>query len=172
MDLGIAILGIVLIAIFVLPILIISRNSNRVVTLPIEMINGYAASNNCIISQFDALSDKLIGVDKENLKLFFIRKKQDSFQESLIDLTEVKKCQVLRKNKLIKHQEAKDSVLQKIDLTFFYFDSKRKNSLLNMYDAADDRFSIYNDSQLADKWERIVSALIESSQKASKTIKS
>lgn len=173
MDLGIIITGVILTLVFVLPIMLIAKSSKSGDNQSLKVLNDLAAVNNCKISQFETSKHKIIGMDEDNLKVFFIRKNPDGIKEKVINLAEIKKCQVISSNKMIKHKEGSYKVIDRVELAFTYNDINRKNSILDCYNANYDNFIINGEFQLAEKWEKIINNILnKESQKIKKAFAS
>jgi len=152
MDLEITLIGAILLTLFVLPIIIVSRNSNGNEKETLKRLHTLALNNNCSISEFEILKHIIMGLDTKNRKLFFIRKKSIGFEEQVISLSEIKECQVLSKNKSKKEHGLSDKTVEKIELSFTYFDRKKPNSKVEIYNEDVDLFMAGNEFQFADKW--------------------
>lgn len=160
MNLGITIMGVILILLFILPIIIVSRNAKSSVKKSSKLLNDLAANNNSSISQFEILNNKIIGIDNQNLKLFFIKKTTDGFQEKVINLVEIKKCQVLSINKKINNKEGGYKITEKIELSFIYADIKKQKQIFDFYNVEYDNFMINGEFNFAEKWEKIINGIL------------
>ena len=160
MDFGTTIVGAVLILICILPIIFIIRSSKKGEKELLKVLNDLAAKNYCTIMQFDRLNYKIIGIDKEKFKLFFIRKNPDGFQEKVIDLVGIKKCQILSSNRSIKNKEGNYEVIEKVELAFTHKDKNRQKIILDYYNADYDSFMINGEFQFAEKWGKIINSIL------------
>ncbi len=160
MDLGITLIGVIIILLFILPIIIVTRNSKSGDKKSLKRINDLATISNSSISQFEILNNKIIGIDNDNLKLFFSRKTTEGFQENVINLAEIKKCQILSFNKKINNIEGSYKVTEKIELSFTYFDINKQKQILDCYNIEYDNFMINEEFKFAEKWEKIINNIL------------
>lgn len=160
MDLGVTLIGVVLMLLFLLPIIIVSRNSKGDEKKTVKALNALATKTNCSISEFGILKQIIIGVDTNNLKLFFMRKTSEGFQEQIINLSEIKECQVLSINKSKKNKGMNNNIVDRVELSFTCFNSKKQNSTLAIYNVDVDRFMTGNEINFAEKWKKTINKIL------------
>jgi hypothetical protein len=156
MDLSIALIAIVTIAAFVVPILLVSRakklRDKRFLQLLIEM----ARKTNNTISEYENFNNTAIGIDKNAFRLFFTRKTNAGDGAQLIDLKEVLRCRVVNTSNSVSRKENSYTVIEKIQLAFTYRDKNKPDTTMEFYNNDHDSLTISGELQIAEKWARII----------------
>lgn len=156
MDLGITVIGIVIVFICALPI-ILSVVNNRKKRKKIEQsLFKFATQNNCQISNYGTNNNVTIGVDESNQMLFFIKKLKDKENLQHINLSEVKKCRIVNTTKKVKNVDSNFNVVEKIELGFTFIDHKKEETLLNFYSHSNDGTMFTGDLRFLEKWCKLI----------------
>ena len=127
MDIKTAILGIVLIAISVFPIVLISRSGKKQKNSMIKSIKRIANQNNCEINFHEICSDFIIGIDDNKNHVFFYKKSNENIIEEVVNLAHYKSCQVEKKKRALKGSN-NFLELEKLELLFLP-NSNEKNTI-------------------------------------------
>jgi hypothetical protein len=156
MNLGTTIFILVLILSIALPILFVNRKKRQKEKQFIQMLSDLAENDKCIISEYDLWNNKIIGIDPQAHKLFFIKKMTETTETKVINLLEIKKCKVVNTNRNIISKDSSQNVIDKLEITFSYPDQKSTDTILEFYSTDCDSLIINKELQLIEKWSDIV----------------
>lgn len=156
MDLGAAIVGIVIIGICVIPFVFISANSRKRKERLLQGLFGYAEKNNSKISQYDLWNTSTIGMDDTALRIFFTRKVKDTETRQMIHLAEVQKCRVINSGRSVNTASGTNKVIEKLELAFTFRDKSKPETVLEFYNTDSDSLTLTGELQLTEKWNKIV----------------
>lgn len=124
----------------------------------IKELLDFAAEIGCTITVYDIWGDTRIGVDREKRYLFFIRRFDDSFFKTAIDINNVSVCKMTNVSHAVGDGKERQLVIDKILLSFI-FKREKTDTNLEFYDSEKDGMQITDELQLAEKWEGIVNSL-------------
>lgn len=161
MNFGIAIIGIVLIIIGGIPIFLVNNNSKKKEKQSLKILNDLATNYKCTITQFDILNKKIIGIDKVNFWVFFVKSIDDHHIQQAVNLADVKKCQLVNSGSTFKSSEGSYKVTNKVELTFHLFEQAKIKTVFEWYNAETDNFMITGELQLAENWEKIINETLK-----------
>lgn len=160
MDIKNAIIGFVLVAIFILPLVYLVNMQKNKDKKILKSFNAVAKKFNVSITKSEIWnSGYCIGIDDSNKKLLYFYKKNGKEESTLIDLSEVKKCKSSNINRNVKTKSGNIYVIDRIELVFSYKDSSIADKALMFYSAVDD-MTLSNELQLAEKWQNAISSLM------------
>lgn len=161
MNFGIIIIGIILVIIGVVPVILINNNYKKGEKKSMKALNDLAAKSNCTITQFDLLNKRTIGIDRINRKLFFIKSFSSQNVEREIDLSKIKKCQIINTSRTVKNKDGNYKITEKIELEFTNIDNAKRAAQIEWFDVANDNFMLSNDYQLIEKWEKLINTYLK-----------
>lgn len=160
MDLEVTIIGVFLMLLFLLPIIIVSRNSKSDEKKTVKALYALAANTNCSISQFEILRQIIMGIDTKNSKVFFIRKTSNSLQEQVINLSDIKECKVVSFSKSKKTKGLNNNTVDSVELSFIGLNSKKQNFIFDIYNADKDRYMTGDEIKFAEKWKNSINKIL------------
>ena len=160
MDIKNAIIGFVLVAIFILPLVyLVNMQKNKDKKL-LKSFHAAAKKFSVTISKNEVWnSGYCIGIDDTNSKILYFYKKHGKEESTLIDLTEVKKCRTSNINRNVKTKAGNIYVIDRIELVFSYKDTATTDKSLIFYSAVDD-MTLNNELQLAEKWQNTINSAV------------
>jgi hypothetical protein len=160
MDIKNAIIGFVLVAIFILPLVyLVNMQKNKDKKLQKHFL-AEAKKFNVSISKSDVWnSGYCIGIDDTNSKLLYFYKKLGKEESTLIDLSEVKKCKTSNINRNVKTKAGNIYVIDRIELVFSYKDTAIADKPLMFYSAEDD-MTLSDELQLVEKWQKTINSVL------------
>ena len=91
MDLETSIIGIIIVAICILPFIIIGFNNSKKRKKTLQHLSDTAKNNNCTIEKSEFWHLTAIGIDQSNKMLFFTRRTDDTAIYKTIDLSQIQK---------------------------------------------------------------------------------
>lgn len=160
MKTGTLIIGIMVILAIAIPIALLSIKNNKRKKEFMQKLNDYAKKNNCVISESDHWNTTLIGIDKMAGKLFYIKSRPDAIIERTISLDEIQKCRIINTSRTVKAQDQSNTVIDKLELAFTYYDKNRSEEVLEFYNNVFDGLALNDELMLLDKWLEIVKTSI------------
>lgn len=167
MDLGSAIVGIVILLAIATPFVLLNFNSNKKRRLIVRSLTDFAEKNNCRISQFESWNNAIIGIDDQANQLFFIRIGKDNLTNQHIDLHQVIKCQMQNSVRTINYREGHTKVIDIIKLGLSLKDKNQPPVFLECYNAQTDNLTLSGELQIAEKWCKIIEQKITGAPKSS-----
>jgi hypothetical protein len=105
------------------------------------------------LSEHQLWNNILIGVNKMEGKLFFLRKQKERELFKMIDLSRINRCQLLTSNK--------NMIINQIMLSFISFDQIDSPTVLEIYNSKTDKIILPGELQFAIRWENIANLIIE-----------
>ena len=112
----------------------------------------------------ESWGNSFIGLDATNKTLIFAKVFDGVVSVDNIDLNEVLNVKVIKKTHLVKSNNKKESVLERMDLEISFLDDHREPKVLNFYDIE----SVYiEDYELrrAEKWNAAINGAVATSLK-------
>ena len=160
--------SIIILAIVSLIVLIKRRNRIRKKNL-FSVLQSFAKENNSEISSCDQWDKTLIGIDTSEINsLFFIRTISDTEFREVINLSEVKKCRLIKTERTEFYHKENVNVIDKIELVFSFFDTPKPDIRLEFYNTDYDKLTLSGELQLAQKWSETVASILVSIQNLEK----
>lgn len=152
--------SITILAIIFLILFIQKRNKKRGKEI-LSVLQSFAKDNNGEISSYDRWDKTLIGIDNSEInKLFFIRTISDKEFREVINLSEVKKCRLIKTERIVRYNKENVSVIDKIELIFSFVSTHKPDIALEFYNNEYDSLTLSGQLQLAQKWSGIVEAIL------------
>ena len=131
MKISILIIGLVLLAIYIVPTVILARFHMNSRKRFFKELFTLAKQRDCSISQHDYWNKTAIGIDKDYRSLFYISKTTNNDDMVTINLLEVLKCQIVKKRILFrKHLQVH---LSQIIITFFPYSQESYISFAELF---------------------------------------
>lgn len=156
MDLSSLIMGLFLLALFVLPFVLVGRSSKKKKNQLLDRLNELAQQQNCKIAKHDSCSNFIIGTDEKVNFLFFFKKSEEKEIAQSVQLNEVQKCTVLNTVKSLNGKEKGNSGSGKLVLSLLPVKKDSPELLLDFYNE-NDRVQLSDELILINKWNEIVS---------------
>jgi len=136
-----------------------SKNSHK------SLIKSAILKHNLKISQTESWACYYIGIDEFQKKLIFLNFKGKEVQEQIIDIKNVKDCQIIEKRKFFKIKDKQDSVLEHLHLLF----SLKEGEVLELvfYDSS---LNYNEDFELKriEKWKFLLTSIITQERSSKK----
>lgn len=148
MDLGITIIGIIIILTCILPFILNSIKKRKQHKKVIDNLSNIAKMNDATIEINEIWNQSAIGIDAKKKILFYSEKAEDDTTFKVLNLCEVQKCSV------VKFQDKHQS-LQRLDLTFDFFDKNKSEKSIAFYNE-NVTTSLVNELELIEKWNGII----------------
>ena len=152
MDTSTIIIGLIMVALCALPFILSSTNRKSSEQTIKKAIFELAQKNNTSILQNDFWYKTAIGINTTNYQLFFYRKTKDLETSEIIDLSNYKKCSVIKLNDNSNHIDVLQLVLAPNT-------TKNKEVILDFYNSEYNP-QLNGEVQLIEKWSKIINETI------------
>jgi hypothetical protein len=159
MNLEITIIGIILSAICIVPLVIMHYNRTKKENKRLQYLNDIAIQHNCKISKHEFCGDFVIGIDESRNFVFFFKNKNEDIISQFVDLSDIKTCKVIKNTKTIKTENENVIIIERLELSFL---PTNKNKLETRFEFYDNEINnqLSGELQLIDKWEEQINNLI------------
>jgi hypothetical protein len=158
MDTSAIMIGIVTLLICVVPLILMRNSKKRKEKEVKEAIAAIAAKSNSKVEESHGWNNTLIGIDRLNSKLFFIKKLKDTKIEHTIDLSEIETCRVIHSQRNVVNGNY--SVTQKLELGLISRNRGKAEIQLEFYNLDYDSLTMTEELHLAEKWADIINTTI------------
>lgn len=151
MDINSTLIGIIIIAICVLPIIILSINKKRKNRKNRQLLIDFAKEKGCIIHQYEVCGNYLIGLDEVKNFVFF---KSENIQ--FVDLSEIKNCTIRNFSKRVEGKSGSYSIPDSLSLCFIPNNKNRSEECFEFFNS-DNNSQLVGELQSIEKWHKIIS---------------
>ena len=160
MDSGTLIVGAVLIALCILPVVIteISRK-NREKKL-FRLIKSEAEGQNCNITKFEHCCNNIIGLDEANKVLFFIKKRDSGIISRFADLKEIQNCKAQNLSGSSDNNGTDYQFTRKVELVLKPGIKNKPDVVIEIFDSEEGR-QLSGELQLAEKWSEMIRGILK-----------
>jgi len=154
MDITTAIIGLVMLGIFVVPIAILNAGSKKKAL--IAELKDLATQNEREIAEHDTGEQFAIGISSTKDQVFFIRKEAKEYQvfKSNIPLKLISDCVLHTQYRDNKSQHSNGKGLEKLEISFKSSSQKLNKTTWLLYDASSDKAD--NALELGEKWVSVI----------------
>ncbi len=165
MNTGTIIIGIVIIALCVLPFVWMTwARINREKKLFAELAQ-FAAGYQGAITQQEFGRGFVMGVDENALAVYFLKKHKDGPADlKYINIREMQACKVINTSRNVKHADGIFNTTEKLELGFTPLDKNQPMITLEFYNEAD-KMQLAGELQMAEKWARIINGMMKKPKK-------
>ena len=149
------IMALSLVALFSIPIFLISIRKSKRAKLLKKKFQSFSVSLDMQLSEQDVWDDRGIGIDHKLLCILFAKGKEFNDRVEKIELQKIRRCEVNKTSRNV------DSiiVIDRIDLRIIFKEPNVPHLLLGFYTVQEDG-QVFDELQLAEKWEMIINASI------------
>jgi uncharacterized pyridoxamine 5'-phosphate oxidase family protein len=165
MHLGTTITGVLLVVACVLPLVIANKKRKRKSKQILNDLKSFAAKYNSKISEHEIWSGTAIGIDKEQLKLFFIRANEGGLFEWHVNLASIQKSSVSTTGKSIKSTDGDTHFVERLEMELTFNDGQPR-MLLEFYNNNRDNITLSGELQLLEKWVKNINELLDDFKKS------
>lgn len=151
MEFSSAIIGVVCIILFFLPIYLLNRTAAQKQKKRLSALLTFSEKNNLKLSVTDAWNDCAIGIDQGLKQVAYVKNAEDDHQEFLIDLKDISRCSINNASREIKTSGKTQRIIEKLELQFIPKKSDNPLVALEFYDGRK-QFQLSGELQLIEKW--------------------
>ncbi len=149
------IIGFILIAVIVIPLLLMSRGKNKKAKALHNALTNL--TQNSIIAKQEEWNGCIIALDEINKMLFFVHQKKCNTEAESVDLTQYASCRVVTSSSLGTTSNA-------IDMVELVFTPKQKDAetkSLIFFNSDTDGFTLNGELQSAEHWKKYCEAVLK-----------
>ncbi len=158
MDLTVIIIGVTILAAFIVPTVLVSNSRNNKKKKFLKVMSDFAESKSCKIVEYDQWKDACIGMDKEKQKILYVHKNSGDYRKTEISLPEVLKCKIEGVNLTGNSISSNHKSIDEIELCFSYRDAGKPETSIEFFKIQKDFTVVDEDLKLAEKWHKIANS--------------
>lgn len=151
MDTSSAIIGVVILLLFILPFVLMGMNKKKKAKQKLQKLRNFAGKHSCQISQFDFCGPFGIGIDETKNFVFFQKEINGNTSDQYVDLSNFKACKAMNTNRTVKQKEGNYTVIDKLELVFIPHLKSDTEKRLEFYNS-DVNIQLHNELQILEKW--------------------
>jgi hypothetical protein len=160
MELGSAIIGSILLAIFIVPIVIMHYNRVKKENKTLQSLNEIALQHNCKINQHESCGDFVIGLDENRNFVFFFKQKKEKAIFQFVDLSDIQTCQVIKKTRTVENKNENVVITKRVEIIFFPTNKSKGETKFELYDE-ETNILLSGELQFVDKWCKLINDRIK-----------
>ncbi len=158
MDTNSIVMGVIILALCVVPIVIFSIISKKKKSKRLQDFKNSAFAQNCNITKHEILGNIILGIDEVSNSIFFTKRVKETISSQLVNLSEFQSCKVINLGRVANSS----TIVEKLELNFYPKNKNNSQQVLVFYDSDVDGMSLTGELQLIEKWEGIVNSRIKS----------
>ena len=160
MDTSSTIIGLVILAVFILPIILLHSARRKRERKQLELFDQYVESKGLHLDQRELWNHYGIGVDNAGKHLFYLKQHIDDNQEQILSLTEVAMCETVREMvKPTVNASEDDLVLDRLELLLRFKQAGRESVRLEFYNR-EESSGLSDELELTEKWRKRINAAL------------
>lgn len=152
MDLGTAIVGLIVVLICVIPFVIFSIKRKRKEKRIIQSLNNIASEDGSTISQYEIWNDNIIGIDDNSTCIYAVCKLKEHVQVTAIHLSGIQRCRISKVSRNVFTNGVNATVIEKLELVFENKDNNKPNQTIEFYNVENNKSTLMGELQLIEKW--------------------
>jgi hypothetical protein len=158
MDLGVTLIGIIIVVLCAMPFTLTYRNRKKKEKQFLLSLKELAQHHNCKITQYEVFGYFAIGIDDAKSYVFFVLKTEEKLKQQYINLSNVKTCEITKINRSI---NKKETIIDHLSLNFGLVDKSKPNIALDFYNS-DISYQLSGEIQSIEKWYKLINDLLKS----------
>lgn len=161
MNTGIAIIGVLIVVISIIPFILVSRAKRKKEKRLRSEIAGMAKSHGCSISMLDVLKDYAVGADENKHFIFFYKHQNGNETKLAINLADIQSCRVINSTRTIGGRDSQYVITDKVALCLTPVEKSNPEIHLELY-SADDGTQLVGELELVEKWSKAINNQLKS----------
>ncbi len=153
-------IGIIVLAIFVLPFVLDYRSRKKKAAERLRTLQGIAQQHQCKVDQHVLCGEAALGLDSKKNFLFYLNQRQDILTSQHVDLAEIRACQAIKDKRAAKGAEA-SPLPDRVELSLLPKDKGKSETRLLLYQATYGA-QVNGEIQIADEWAGLINARLAS----------
>jgi hypothetical protein len=160
MDLGVTIVGTIMISIIIVPFIIVHFKRVNKDNKRIQSLKDYALLHNCQISHYEICGNYTIGIDENKKSIFFQNQMKENVDSQHLELSYIRNCKVVIADRKISSNGHSNRIIDRIDLLLTPTDKDKVEVKLNFYNA-EISMQLSGELQSVEKWGNRISDLLK-----------
>jgi hypothetical protein len=156
---------IIIVLVSILLIFITKINASKKKRIFFQEFTNYVEQLNCKISEHELFNNILIGFDKDNRKLFFMKKLKNINITKEINLDEIQRCRFVNTSKSVKTGSGSQTIIEKLELSFIHNIKTEPAKLIEFYNADLDHLTLNGEIEFIEKWKQIINDFVSKTKK-------
>jgi hypothetical protein len=169
MDSGSAIIGAILLAIFIVPLVIMHYNRVKKENKKVQFLNEIALQHNSKISQHEFCGDFVIGLDETRYFVFFLKEKKEDVFSQFVDLSGIQTCHVVKKTRTMESKKEHVVITEGVELSFLPANKSKGETRFELYDE-ELNMQLSGELQLADKWSKQINEILKNKKQLKQSL--
>lgn len=154
MDLGTALIALIIIGICVLPFVLSSRSKKKNEKKLLLSLHSLAEKQQCIISQYEVGGNYAIGIDETKNFVFFQSKINKEIKPKFIDISTIRKCNLVN---ISRSSDTGNTLIDQLYLEFIPTDKNKKDVVFEFYNS-DVNVQVIDELQSIKKWSTLINS--------------
>lgn len=155
MDSGSLLIGAIMLALCVVPILFIGRSRKKHKKKLLNSLLSFAESQNCNITQHELCGKISLGLAEDPNYFFFVKHSKEKVTKQYVNLTEIQNCKVINTSTAVGSKAEKIKVLDKLEMSFVPHDKSKQGIIIQFFDVEED-VQLTGELQLIEKWSKLI----------------
>lgn len=157
METGMIVIAAVLFAVILVPTLLIIQNTKKQSKKLFNGLKAAVAKNNGVLTQHTEQNDFALGIDETHKAIYFFKKSEVIETSQIIDLSQIKSCEVITKTRRIKKEKGFEEIMEKINLEFT---SKKDNEVKQIELYNEEESLLTDELTIAENWKKIAQRIL------------
>ena len=158
MDITIIIIGLSILAVFIVPTILLTTAGKNKKKKFLKLISDFAASKSCEIEEYDQWKQSCIGLDRQKHRVFCVQKNSGDYTKTEINIPDVLKCKLVGVNMTGNSISDSHKAIDEIKLNFSFRDTGKPETSIEFFKIQTDFTIVDEDLKLAEKWLKIVNS--------------
>ncbi len=154
MDFSTAIVGIIILSVFIIPVILMTRKNKNKTKLLLNSLQRMANQYQSEIDQYETFNTFAIGIDSLHKQAYFYKDNKRKNENYHVDLTEIKECKPEVITHKIKEGKKTSQVIDSVALQLIPT-SSNKRILLEFYNA-DEGLQLNGELKAIEKWSKLI----------------
>lgn len=155
METSVVVIGAVLIALTILPIVLIARSRKQRARLYYQKLTAGALAQNREISMHETSGRVIMGMDQKGKAVFYLKPEQAVAEIQSIDLKAIADCKVFKVTRTAGENGSQQTYLGQLGLRFIPRNKGTQESRWVLYDSEED-MQLNGELQFAEKWAGLI----------------
>lgn len=159
MDSGTIIIGVLMLAIFIVPFVLSNKSRKNKENLLKKMLFSLAEKENSDITEFNQWDNTAIGISTTSKKIFFYRKLEYSEVNLSVDFQLIQNCKIVNISRMIKSNNENYKIVDRLELNISTYIKNKQDIILEFYNSDIDA-QMNDELLLIEEWNKKINSLI------------
>ncbi len=159
-DWGTTIVGLVIIALVILPFVLMHYNKKNKMNKLLRKLNDFAKQQGSTISQHEFCSDFVMGLDEHTNYVFFVKEKKDESISKFVNLADIQRCKIDKIMRTTRIDKNNYSVIERLELSFVPTVKTMDEQKFEIYDETLNK-QLSGEIQFAENWAKQINSRLK-----------